>query len=63
MAKPKTIRLDATGPVARMYGHCLDAEAFRKEMQGALAACVESPEHRRAMEAIRARKPRVRRAI
>src|SRR5437879_8593056 len=34
----------------------LDVETFRKEMQVALAACVESPEHRRAMEAIRARK-------
>src|SRR2546427_252661 len=34
----------------------LDFETFRKEMQVALAACVESPEHRRAMEAIRARK-------
>ncbi len=34
----------------------LDVETFRKEMDVALAACVESPEHRRAMEAIRARK-------
>src|SRR2546426_490331 len=34
----------------------LDFETFRKEMDVALAACVESPEHRRAMEAIRARK-------
>jgi len=38
----------------------LDVETFRKEMQVALAACVESPEHRRAMEEIRAKKPRVR---
>jgi len=31
----------------------VDFETFRKEMQVALAGCVESPEHRRAMEAIR----------
>jgi enoyl-CoA hydratase/carnithine racemase len=36
----------------------LDFETFRKEMQVALAACVASPEHRRAMEAIRTTKPR-----
>ena len=34
----------------------LDVETFRKEMEVALTACVESPEHRRAMEAILARK-------
>jgi len=38
----------------------LDVETFRKEMHVALAACVESPEHRRAMEEIRAKKPRAR---
>lgn len=37
----------------------LDAETFRKEMTAALAACVESDEHRRAMAEVRARKKRV----
>jgi enoyl-CoA hydratase/carnithine racemase len=36
----------------------LDFETFRKEMQAAFAGCLESDEHRRAMEEIRARKPR-----
>jgi crotonobetainyl-CoA hydratase len=38
----------------------VDFEAFRKEMETLLAGCLESAEHRRAMDAIRAHKPRAR---
>lgn len=38
----------------------VDFEAFRKEMETFLAACLASDEHRRAMAAIRASKPRAR---
>jgi hypothetical protein len=36
----------------------VDFETFRKEMETGLAGCLGSAEHRRAMDAIRARKPR-----
>ncbi len=36
----------------------LDFETFRREMQALFAGCLESEEHRRAMEEIRARKKR-----
>src|SRR5207247_6218007 len=38
----------------------VDFEAFRKEMETLLAGCLASDEHRRAMAAIRASKPRAR---
>jgi enoyl-CoA hydratase/carnithine racemase len=45
------------GKVLSTRAFDVDVEAFRKEMETHLAGCLASDEHRRAMEAIRAKRP------